>query len=360
MNYKTKEDILKDNPELILTSYGDFVLRKKLVSDYEIIDSHTHIYLGTRMLDSTYETQTPEEINMTSSFFDHSFFSRNIRKFDLNEEFFKRHPQKMFSFAGVGYLADMLSSIEGMMRSSREATIRRISRDMQDASVAASVVLPLANQENMEGLERYFEEVSGHKNLIPFSSVHPLDKEADLRIKYSVSQGAKGFKLHPAFWKIAIDDEHMITLIKKIANTGLPIVSCSGIAFPARLLKSKFLPPALAGGAAYQMIRQFRKVVKLFPETAFILAHGGGGLNNEVINLMEECDNIYTDISSQPAKNLKTMVDRLGDRRIFYGSDYPVWNQAFSLLTVLKAVKSEESRKKIFGENIKRVLEPGR
>lgn len=356
MAYRNKKEILQDYPELELTAYGDFVLKKELLEKYKIFDSHAHLYLGTRMLAAKYEVDAPDEVNMDSSFFDLSFFSRNIGKFDLEEEFFKRHPERIISPTGLGYLVDVIASVEGMMRSSRQATVPRLLRDMGDSSVAASVILPLSNPDNMEGLDRYFSELAKHDNLIPFGSVHPLDRAAEMRIKYSVERGARGFKLHPAFWKIALDDEEVLKLIEMIAATGLPIISCSGIAFPEKMLNSRFLPPFLRGGAQFQLIERFRRVALRFPETDFILAHGGGGLNGQVIALMEECGNVFTDISSQPAMNVKAMVERLGDDRLFYGSDYPVWNQAFSQLTILKAVKSEESRKKIFGENIKRLL----
>lgn len=356
MKKRAKKEILKRHPELELTAYGDFIIKKELVEAYEIVDSHAHIYLGTRMLTANYETEAADDINMESSFFDLSFFTRKAGCFDLEEEFYKYHPPQIGCLAGLGYLLDVVMSVNGLMRSSREATSKRIVRDMADSSISASVVLPLANADKMDGLDRYFTEAAKYDNLIPFGSVHPLDKDGAKRINYSVERGAKGFKLHPSCWKIAVDDEVMIELIKKIDSTGLPIVSCSGLAFPERYLKSKFVPRALKGGADFQQIERFRRVVSRFPETKFILAHGGGGLNHEVIRLMRDFDNVYTDISSQPPANVKKMLEALGDERFFYGSDYPVWNHAFAILTLLKAVQNEESRRRIFSGNIKKVL----
>lgn len=43
---KKKYSILSENEELELTSNGDFIIKKGLVENYEIIDFHCHSYEG--------------------------------------------------------------------------------------------------------------------------------------------------------------------------------------------------------------------------------------------------------------------------------------------------------------------------
>ena len=43
---KKKYAILAENEELELTSNGDFIIKKDLVENYEIIDFHCHSYEG--------------------------------------------------------------------------------------------------------------------------------------------------------------------------------------------------------------------------------------------------------------------------------------------------------------------------
>ena len=41
-----KQEIMSDNPELILCENGDFKIKADLVEQYEIIDMHCHIFRG--------------------------------------------------------------------------------------------------------------------------------------------------------------------------------------------------------------------------------------------------------------------------------------------------------------------------
>ena len=71
---------------------------------------------------------------------------------------------------------------------------------------------------------------------------------------------------------------------------------------------------------------------------------------------MNKYPNIYTDISIQPAANIKKLIDEIGSDRILFGTDYPFVSQAFSILSVLRATDIEQERVNIFSENAKKLL----
>lgn len=51
MRYRKKKyTILSENEELELTSNGDFIIKKDLVENYEIIDFHCHSFEGLYQL----------------------------------------------------------------------------------------------------------------------------------------------------------------------------------------------------------------------------------------------------------------------------------------------------------------------
>ena len=62
------------------------------------------------------------------------------------------------------------------------------------------------------------------------------------------------------------------------------------------------------------------------------------------------------DISLQPSENIKQIIGEVGSDRILFGTDYPFLNQAFSMLSVLRATTDEEERKNIFSDNAKKIL----
>lgn len=47
---REKQQIMLDNPELVLCENGDFRIKAELVDNYEIIDMHCHIFRGLSQL----------------------------------------------------------------------------------------------------------------------------------------------------------------------------------------------------------------------------------------------------------------------------------------------------------------------
>ncbi len=83
-------------------------------------------------------------------------------------------------------------------------------------------------------------------------------------------------------------------------------------------------------------------------DTTFILAHSGCFEFENMVNLLKNHQNVYTDISIQPAEHIKTLIEKTGSERILFGTDYPFVTQAFSILSVLRATKNEDDRTFIF------------
>lgn len=91
-------------------------------------------------------------------------------------------------------------------------------------------------------------------------------------------------------------------------------------------------------------------------DTTFILAHSGCFEFVKMVDLLKNHHNVYTDISIQPTEHIKTLINEIGHERILFGTDYPLVTQAFSILSVLRAIKNESERTFIFSKNAKRLL----
>lgn len=155
---------------------------------------------------------------------------------------------------------------------------------------------------------------------------------------------------------VPIDCEESITLLKELAKTKLPIMSCSGIGLPQEMLDSAVPTKQTKKEVMTQHLPKFEKVLECIHDTKVILAHSGCFDFEYIVDIMNKYPNTYTDISIQPAANIKKLIDEIGSERILFGTDYPFVTQAFSMLSVLRATDIEQERVNIFSKNAKKLL----
>lgn len=145
-----------------------------------------------------------------------------------------------------------------------------------------------------------------------------------------------------------------IELMKLLHETGLPIISCSGRALPYKDVYR--LPKNLQHTVESQVIKRFETLLNVIPDLNLIFAHGGLYQSDELIELMKKYPQTNLDISTQPPANIEKFIRHLGSERILYGTDYPAFNHAFPIVSVLRATSSDIERQNIFSSNAKRLL----
>jgi uncharacterized protein len=348
---QSKQDILDMFPELELTSFGDFIIRKACVQGYEIIDFHTHTFPGIAgMLPALLRRELDDD---QASFFELSCYPGNISFFDINKVGYRSWPESLWSSAGLKTAADLLG-FNGVMSLARNASNKRLARDMKLGSVNYAVVLPI-NSIHVDSAALLLDSILEYEQLFPFASIHPLEGDIQTKIEVYVARGAKGFKINPHIQKVNFDDERMIDLLKRLAKTQLPIISCSGLALPVPYLRQ--LPRSLQRGVETQNLNRYEKVLCQIPDHAFIFAHGGIEQTEELIVLMKKFPNTFTDISTQPSENIKRLIEEVGSHRLLFGSDYPFFNQAFPIVSVLRATDNQQDRKAVFSGNARKLLD---
>ncbi|OGS20637.1 MAG: hypothetical protein A3J83_05635 [Elusimicrobia bacterium RIFOXYA2_FULL_40_6] len=102
-------------------------------------------------------------------------------------------------------------------------------------------------------------------------------------------------------------------------------------------------------------------VLKKFPTMTVVLPHPGLSrkeINNR-INLVSKYKNTYLDLCGYGADrmgNVEEMVRRLGDDRIFFGSDFTVNDPGVVISRVKNAFISKKSKEKILYKNVLALL----
>jgi len=346
---KEKRQIALQNPELELCENGDFKIKADLVEKYEIIDMHCHLFRGLSQLFPTFLQR--EMKDNTVSLMDKSCFPFSMGLFDLDKIYFSDCPTKLFSLDGIKTRVKLFSGVFALPY----ATEKRLMADMDRNNIRKAVVLQI-NPPNKSCGKAMDDMVKRNDRLYTFGSIHPYDQDIPAKINRYMKLDIMGWKLNPHIWGVPIDCEPSIALLKELAKTGLPIVSCSGVGLPQEVLRSHVPSRQTKKDVMTQHLPKFEKVLDCIPDAPFVLAHGGGFDFQHISTLMKKYPHIYTDISIQPADNIRKLINTVGSKRLLFGTDYPFVTQAFSILSVLRATADEQERVNIFGANAKKLL----
>lgn len=344
-----KQQIVQENPELVLSENGDFIIDKSLVDKYEIIDVHCHLFKGLAHLFPAIFQK--EKNNTAVSLLDKSCFPFCMDLFNLDKISYTEYPTKLLSGNGIRTRIKLFTGAFVL----NYATVERLIMDM-DANGISKAVVQQINPPNKSCAGEMDEIVKGNSRLYTFGSIHPYDDDILSQIDIYMKMDIKGWKLNPHIWGISIDDKKTIALLKELEKTSLPIMSCSGTGLPSDVRNSNVPTKQTKKEVMTQTLAKFEKVLAYIPDATVILAHGGSFDFPYIIDILKKYPNTYTDISLQPSENIKQIIGEVGSDRILFGTDYPFLNQAFSMLSVLRATTDEEERKNIFSDNAKKIL----
>ena len=185
--------------------------------------------------------------------------------------------------------------------------------------------------------------ISANSGLIGFGTLHPGLGDIGTEIDRAVQIGLKGIKLHPEFQGFNIDDTDMLPVYKAMERR-LPVLIHMGDEN-----RDSSSPVRLA------------RILDMFPDLVVIAAHFGGyRMWDESMKYLVG-RNIYMDTSSalaflSPEKAVQ-MIRKHGVRKMFFGSDYPMWDHEEELERFLKLDLNEDERKTILFSNADRFID---
>lgn len=349
INMKKKYAILSKNEELELASNGDFVIKRALAENYEIIDFHCHTYESLFQLFPPFLRIKKSDFN--KSLMSLSCFPFSIDLFDINKICYSDFPTKLFSPNGLKTKVKLFTGVFVL----NYATTERLLKDMDNNCITKAVIQQI-NPPNKNSADIMAEIVTPNERLYTFGAIHPFDENIDSKINHYINLHINGWKINPHICGFSIDCKKSLLLIEKLSKTGLPILCCSGLGLPRDVRLTNIPSKQTKKDIQNQRLDKYEIILDTFPNTTFILAHSGSFEFEKMVDLLKKHQNVYTDISLQPAEHIKTLINKIGYERILFGTDYPFVTQAFSILSVLRATKNENERTFIFSENAKRLL----
>ena len=210
---------------------------------------------------------------------------------------------------GIPRFLDIPISVEIQNRHAW-STKEKLLRSMEKNGILCSIVHPI---EPIKKTEDILNLTDG-KRLIPFASVSPDDQDKGIKLKNYVQKGCRGLKLHPILQRRPPDYPGYFEILEEARSMNIPVLFHSG---PVNYYPTKNLY------CEYGRIEKFEKIIKEFPQTRFILAHMGLEEADKAIALAESFKNIYLDTSFQPLKKIIKAIDKIGERRLLFASDWP-------------------------------------
>ncbi|MBW1709074.1 MAG: amidohydrolase, partial [Deltaproteobacteria bacterium] len=200
-----------------------------------------------------------------------------------------------------------------------EAAMAKVSPEERDSAREAAI-------EKITGRVRRRNEwtcqmAREHPRLVPFPSVDPIMKQADMTAEIMdkfENFGAKGLKLHPAEGCFFPEDPVLEPVYETAEKVGLPIISHGGIFITDK---------------EYTRPINFTRVLEDFPELTFVIAHLGHGYWDESVEMAQKYPNLFFDTSAaihgaeghRPLSDDEAveLIRKIGVDRVMFGSDFP-------------------------------------
>ncbi len=191
------------------------------------------------------------------------------------------------------------------------------------------------------------EQVSLYPDkFIGFASLNPDMDNPEEEIERVIKLGLKGIKLHPDFQHFAINEPKACRLYEAVGDK-LPFLIHTG---DSRYKYSN--PPLMA------------EIAKKYPRVRFIAAHFGGWSEwDSAESCLCGLENVWVDSSSSfyemPPERAVELIEKYGADRVFFGTDYPMWDAKDELEYIDKLPLNDNAKEKLLWKNISDFLQLG-
>ncbi len=228
-----------------------------------------------------------------------------------------------------------------------EFSVEELLAQMDDSNVDKAVICPFDRYiavSNREGNEYILEAVERcPERLIGFASVNPwFGKKAVGELRRAIESGLAGLKLNPFRQGFHLSDPLVHPLMETCGDLGIPVYFHTGTPVSA-------------------MPYQLADLARRFPRVNFLMGHSGHtDLVRDAISAALRSENIFLETSFVYVAIINQALKKLGSERIIFGSDVPRSNIMMELAKFKDVEITEQTRKRIFSENIIRILQGGR
>jgi predicted TIM-barrel fold metal-dependent hydrolase len=215
-------------------------------------------------------------------------------------------------------------------------TAEELLEKMDASDVERSVLFGPDNLLVRKAVRRYPERFVGY--VWP----NPHEKQALPLVVESVKRwGFRGIKLHPLVHAFLPTDEEVLPIVEFAGKEGIPVAIHSGH------------PP-------FSLPWSIGELAELYPEVRIVMLHMGhahGVYMQAAINTAKKYDNIILETSGVSMHSkIKEAVERVGEERVVFGSDYPFHDYSVELQKVEVAGLTENQRELVLRKNAERLL----
>jgi len=103
---------------------------------------------------------------------------------------------------------------------------------------------------------------------------------------------------------------------------------------------------------------EIRTLCLAYPNLPFVLCRIGCGSNRNLFPLLEQCNNLFFEISYFDAnEGIEACTKRFGAERMLFGSASPTYDPACPISMLFYAEITQQQKQLIAGENIQRLIE---
>lgn len=200
----------------------------------------------------------------------------------------------------------------------------------------------------LKGLARVFEE--SNKRIYYLGVFDPRKSKECFEVLNKAVKwpGFAGIKIHPTFHRVPAFDQSYEPIWQFASDNDLPILTHSWSI-------SDYNPDQVLSTP-----KKFEKYIDKYPDVRIILAHasGRGEGRRELIRLMNQYKNVYTDIAGDIYcfRLIESLVESVPVDKILFGSDYPWIDPRSNLTRIILAKIPESIKEKILRFNTQQVF----
>jgi predicted TIM-barrel fold metal-dependent hydrolase len=226
------------------------------------------------------------------------------------------------------------------------ATVQDILSGMRKHNIDRSIVMPNTITTDKEDAKKasgmIAHEITGYKNLVGASCVHPYSKTAIDDLEEGVLEnGLKALMLSPDRQGFELNDEALWMLLERVEEMKIPII-----------LHTQWSKK----GENYFDMETLFDVGSSF-HINFVLAHFGAGKDISPVSEIADLKNIYFETSHIPPKDILRGLDMFGSNRLIFGSDFS-YNlyPKYELEKILSLEIEKSDKEKILGKNLEKLI----
>jgi predicted TIM-barrel fold metal-dependent hydrolase len=215
-------------------------------------------------------------------------------------------------------------------------TERELIRKMDEAGIERSILFSPSNELVLQAVRKH------PKRFVGYVWPNPHDDGAVSLVEdYVKVRGFRGIKLHPLIHAFLPTDDEVIPIIDFAARARIPVAIHSGH------------PP-------FSLPWSIGELAEIYPDVTIVMLHMGhahGVYIEAAINTARKFDNIILETSGVSMHSkIREAVEKVGESRVVFGSDYPFHDYSVELQKVRVAGLKGRQLERVLYDNARDAL----